>query len=190
MLRSPGLPCQRTSSQRPASPRADSTLGTGTAPQALATSAVTLARGRPAGIAPTSICPLSRLFSTRSRPGPEAPYTSSGGLMKDIKVASKMLATSNRYSTAWAEVVPRRREPNRPRRIQTARGRGLISHLPAEEGQSRLCTMGLSRAQVRGKLSDLEGGQVLCALMHDFIGPMIDGKGLHLFLQIPPVLSG
>src|SRR5262250_783810 len=183
ILRSPGLPCQRTSSQRPASPRAGSMPCTGTPPQALATSSETLTRDRPAGIAPKSICPVSSPFSTRSRPGPEAPYTSSGGLTKDIRVVSNMLATSKRYSTACAEVVPRRREPNRPRRTQRARGRGLISYLPAEAGQSTAFTIGLSRAQVLGKLSDLEGGQVLRALMHDLVRPMIDGKGLHLFLK-------
>jgi hypothetical protein len=48
----------------------------------------------------------------------------------------------------------------------------------------------LSRAQIVGELSDLEVGQVLATLMHDFIGSGIDGIGLHLFLQIPAVLPG
>src|SRR5262249_59345480 len=48
----------------------------------------------------------------------------------------------------------------------------------------------LPRAQIRGELSDLDVGQVLGTLMHEFIGSKIDGVGLHLLLQIRAVLPG
>src|SRR5215813_14734338 len=74
MLRSPGLPSQRASSQRPTStpPRMISAR-TPTPDHARAMLGGTLVSGRPTGMSPQPISPLLIAVSIRWSPGPVAP---------------------------------------------------------------------------------------------------------------------
>src|SRR5712692_8775393 len=114
MLRSPGLPCQRTSSQLGVSiPPRRISAAMATPPQARAMLIGTDWSGRCTRMTPRPMAPVSSACSILSRPGPDAPSYSSETLTNEVRAGSKMFATSSRYSTACAGAPTRSkaREP-------------------------------------------------------------------------------
>src|SRR5262245_7452584 len=102
MLRSPGRPSQRTSSQNVVTPPRAMGAETETPPQARAMLSGTLASGRWVTIMPRLPLPWFSASARRSNPGPVAPSPNSPCERKEVSDDSKRLATLSRYSTANA----------------------------------------------------------------------------------------